>query len=138
MKYRKGFKIQLEEDMSVKTDIKPERRIKYARHGHNLITLAVGGKLTVHAGYASDLASGPTFNTKSTRRGAVFHDAIYELLRQRLLNQEWIITADKMLIDICKDDGMYSWRAWYWYKGLRLANGSAANPDNIKEIFEAP
>lgn len=138
MKYRAGFKVQLEEDESIRTRIYPVRDIRYARHGHILITLTMDGLLTVHAGYASDLASGPTFNTKSSRRGAVFHDALYELMRQELLALEWRVPVDHLLIAVVKIDGMYAWRAWYWTKGLHLADGKHALPENKKPILEAP
>ena len=138
MKYRDGYKIVLEEDLTLQTAIFPDANVRYFRHGHKYITLSVDGLLTVHAGYPSDLASGPTFNTKNTRRGAVGHDGLYELLRQGKIPQVWREQADDELDKWLDEDGMSSFRRWIWAKGLKIANGKAASPDNVKPILIAP
>ena len=131
--YKKGYKIQVFKDISIKTKIKPPKVIR-AR----FITLTKAGTLTVHDGYASDGSSGPTIQTKNTVRGAVFHDALYELMRLELLDQKWRIPADELIRELLLEDGMWEFRAWYWYEGLQLADGKAALPENRKQIFEAP
>ena len=138
MKYRNGYKIVLEEDEHYQTDIYPEQDIYYYRHGHLYVSLNTEGYLIVYAGYPSDLASGPTFNTKNTRRGAVGHDALYELLRQGLLDQKWRVPSDEELDKWLEEDGMSSARRWIWETGLNWADGKDEKQKNIKPILEAP
>lgn len=45
--------------------------------------------------------------------------------------------ADKLLQDICKDDGMSAFRAWYVYKAVRWFAESCAEPTS-DEPHEAP
>lgn len=133
LRYKKGYKLQVYEDLSIKTEIRPPKVIR-AR----FITLTKAGRLTIHDGYASDGSSGPTIQTRNTVRGAVFHDALYELMRLELLDQKWRGPADDLIRELLLEDGMWEFRAWYWYKGLRIADGKAALPKNRKKIFEAP
>ena len=133
MRYKAGYKYQVVEAFSVQTDIHPSDSIhtKY-------ITLYKNGKLKILAGYASDGPSGPTVDTKSFMRGAIIHDALYQLLRMELLDMTWREPADRLLQKLIVEDGMWQIRAWWVYQGLQLAGGDAALPENKKEIFEAP
>ena len=97
-----------------------------------------GGKLIVKCGYAWDGPSGPTIDTKNFMRGSLAHDALYQLMREDLLGIQWRVPSDRYLQELCKEDGMSSFRAWYVYKGLQVADGDAALPENAKELFEAP
>lgn len=77
LKYTEGYKYRTSNSFWCFTNIFPFEEIKLHR-----ITLTVEGLLFVEAGYSSDGASGPTFNTKSCLPGAIgFHDPIYEILR---------------------------------------------------------
>jgi len=133
MKYKKGYKIQVVEDFSVQTEIYPPEDIfdKY-------ITLLKDGWLTIRDGYASDLNSGPTISTKAVKRGSVAHDSLYELMRKKLLSQKWRVPSDEELVKICLEDGAWAYRMKWWFRGLQVADGAAALPENKKKIFEAP
>ena len=83
------------------------------------------GKLSIFCGYAWDGPSGPAIDTKSFMRASLVHDALYQLMREGLLPQTCRKTADKIMRDVAKADGM-SWprRVWtYW--GVRLGAGFA-------------
>jgi hypothetical protein len=133
IKYRSGYKHQLFEDYEVQTDIFPPVDI-YTKH----INLTTEGLLFIKQGYAWDGASGPTFDTKSSMRGSLVHDALYQLMRMGLLAFMWRYVIDKLLQTICVEDGMYRWRAWAWFKAVRWAAGSFALPENKREVHEAP
>ena len=113
--------------------------IRVNRHiSIKFITLSKGGKLTIKSGYAWDGPSGPTIDTNTFMRGSLAHDALYQLMRMGLLGIEWRVPSDRYLQELCIEDGMWRIRAWYIYKGLQVADGDAAMPENIKEILVAP
>ncbi len=131
MKYRKGFKYQLAEDYQIKINICPVDPIKL-----DFISLTSDGMLSILKGYAWDGASGITIDTKSSMRGALVHDALYQLLRMKLINACWRTYADELLRDICIEDGMYKWRANMWYEAVNKLAAFAADPKNTKKIIE--
>ena len=133
MKYKAGFKYQLAEDEVFYTPIRINRHIST-----RFIRLSKGGKLTIKTGYAWDGPSGPTIDTKNFMRGSLSHDALYQLMREGLLGIQWRVPSDRYLQELCLEDGMWQIRAWYVYKGLQVADGDAALPENKKEILEAP
>jgi hypothetical protein len=132
MKYKAGYKYQLHQDESVFTGITPEAQIDGAFY-----TLCTSGLLTVKAGYAWDGPSGPTFDTKSFMRGSLFHDALYQMMGEGKLSVEkWRKLADKVLVDVCKADGMTAIRRAWVYAGVRVGGGSIASSPDI--VLEAP
>lgn len=74
-------------------------------------------------------ASGPTIDTKSSRRGSCVHDALFYLSDKGVFqgNSSKIILgrANKLIYNMCIEDGMFYWRAKGWYKALQFASGSA-------------
>ncbi len=133
IKYTAGYKYQLAEDYSIQTTIKPGKPID-----GEFLGLTVEGLLTIKKGYAWDGPSGPTIDTPSSMRGALVHDALYQLLREEFISQHYRRIADAYLRDICIEDGMWGWRAELWYLGVRDFAMSAANAENEKKIIIAP
>jgi len=133
IKYRAGFKYQLVGNYTVQTSITAGKNIKT-----EFIELSATGLLTVNHGYAWDGPSGPTIDTKTFMAGSLCHDALYQLLRLRLLEQVWREQADKELRKICIESGMNSFRAWYVYHSVKAGGKSAASPESLKVIHTAP
>ncbi len=131
--YKRGYKYQLYCDYDVETAILPEKEIKT-----KYICLSKKGRLYINNGYCWDGPSGITFDTKSFMRGSLVHDALYQLMRNGHLNTSLRDYADRLLQIMCKEDRMYSFRAWYVYTVLKYFGGPAANPKNKKPIFKAP
>ena len=106
--YSSGYKYQIRRDFSVHTEIK----------GFDVdtgfISLTQEGVLVGKSGYAWDGASGPTWDTKNSMRGSCAHDILYQLIRLGLIPKTYKEYADKLLHDLCTEDGMWSWRADYW------------------------
>jgi len=104
------YKYRLDEDYTIKTNI--------LEYDVNLpyISLDPIGYLTIKKGYCWDGASGPTWDTKSCRRGSMLHDACYQLIRMGFIPYSFKEYADTLLHDICIEDGMWQWRAdaWIW------------------------
>jgi len=120
----RGYKYQLLQDYAYQTDIKG-KNIHFS-----LVHLAEDGELMILHGYAWDGPSGPGFDTKNLMRGSLVHDAMYQLLREKLLPEGFRENADRFIRAICIEDGMSKFRAWYIYHGLRIfGKGAATGPD---------
>lgn len=131
MKYRKGYKIQLAEDsMFILSD-----KFRGLKPIHTKFITLVDCVLVVKEGYASDLASGPTWDTENTKVPAVGHDALYELSRLGLIPFELWPEMDEMLIQWLDERDTAKFRQWYWEKGLKWAKGKHAHPKNKKKVY---
>uniref|UniRef100_A0A6M3LNT4 DUF1353 domain-containing protein n=1 Tax=viral metagenome TaxID=1070528 RepID=A0A6M3LNT4_9ZZZZ len=132
--YRSGYKYQLYADY--------QTPLVYVKTDYNIhtdfIVFNKPNMLTVRKGYAWDGASGPAIDTGTILRGALIHDACYQLLRESHLPKGQREMADKELRRICLEDGMWRIRAWWVYHAVRLGAGPHASPYNDREIFTAP
>ncbi len=130
MKYRKGYKYQLVDTIAFPVTNLPTIGIEteYILLGY--------GMLQIKQGYAWDGPSGPTIDTKTYMRAALAHDALYQLIRMGKLPASYRIIADKLLRQMCRDDGMSSFRASYTYWAVRTFGGASAIPGDVKEVFE--
>lgn len=128
--YRKisKYKYQLTRDYSVKTPI-----TGYLL-GNKYVQLDPDGLLTIHEGYAWDGPSGPTIDTDNFMRGSLVHDALYQLMRMDLIPQECRVVADRLLRDICLEDGMSDFRAGYVYEAVREFAANNAKPHEHDEF----
>ena len=132
--YKEGYKYQLTEAYSTDITIKPNNDIDF-----DYIILSSEGIISIKKGYAWDGPSGPTIDTLNFMRGSLVHDALYQLMREQILDKDtYREQADKLLQEMCKEDGMSSIRAWWVYKGLRIGGDSAASPSNKKPVIRAP
>jgi len=134
IKYHDGYKYQLIEDYVIQTTILPLN----GDVDNNYLSLTKDGVLTIKAKYAWDGPSGPTVDTKSTMRGSLVHDALYQLIREKYVAKETRKTADEYIRDICIEDGMNVWRAKSWYYALRKFAGFAAEEKSNKKIMITP
>lgn len=131
--YKKGYKYQLVEGYATTIPIRPDQDIDT-----DYIALTHEGQLQIRKGYAWDGPSGPTIDTLNFMRGSLVHDALYQLMREEKLGHENREPADRLLQQMCRDDGMSSIRAWWVYTGLRIGGDPAADPANRKPIVRAP
>ena len=131
--YRSGYKYQLARPYTVEV---PEM-VGVPGAVTEYISL-VTGVLEIRSGYAWDGPSGPAIDTANFMRGSLVHDALYQLLRARLLPSDCREPADRALQRICREDQMTSVRAWWVYHGVRLGGGPSADPARDKEILAAP
>lgn len=134
--YKKGYKYQIVEEYVVDIPIHPETDIASPT---GYIALTSRGKLTIAKGYAWDGPSGPTIDTLDFMRGSLVHDALYQLMRENLLDKDsYRNPADRLLQSMCIEDGMNRVRAWWVYHGVSLGGDPAADPDNIRPVTRAP
>ena len=123
IRFSAGYKYQLRETYSLVITIKPPEPI-CTRY----IDLFTGGTLVIREGYAWDGPSGPTIDTLSFMRGSLVHDALYQLMREKHLPQSCRPEADRIIRDICRQDGMMSLRAWWVHLGVTYGGGPSADP----------
>ena len=134
IEYKSGYKYQLVEDYMVDTAVKVGRLVMTG-----YLKLASDGVLTISAGYSWDGPSGPTIDTKNFMRGSLVHDALYQLMRNELLDRKkWRGVVDGELRRMCREDGMGRFRAWYVYRAVRRGAARAASSDARKPILTAP
>ena len=87
------------------------------------------GAMLLQPDYRWDGASGLTIDSVSSRRAALAHDACYTMLRQRRLGPSGETErrfADQWLRDLLLEDGMWRFRAAYWYWAVCRFGASAA------------
>jgi hypothetical protein len=92
------------------------------------------GLLEIKKSYAWDGPSGPTIDTPDFMRGALVHDALYQLIRMKALSYRYKAYADLLLKKICLEDGMPTFRAGYVYLAVKLFGGAAARPGSEPPI----
>ena len=132
--YKSGYKYQLVEEYQVEISVTPEKNIQT-----NYIDLTTEGLLTIKNGYAWDGPSGPTIDTPNFMRGSLVHDALYQLMRNKLIDKEkWRKKADGDLKRMCVEDGMSRIRAWGVHEAVHCCGDSAASEGMRKEVKKAP
>jgi hypothetical protein len=133
IKYKAGYKYVIAEDYGCQTSVRPGVLMS-----NDYLSLGAEGFLVVRKGYAFDGASGPAMDTPSFMRGALHHDALYQLMREGLLSDDFRKQADIELRKVCREDGMTKFRAWYVYNAVRMFGSSSAQKDGGRKILIAP
>jgi hypothetical protein len=132
----KGYKYLLMEPYAHETGLTLVHAIKTRGQW---VSMTKNGLIKIKKGYAWDGPSGPTIDTKDFLRGSLVHDALYQLIREKLLPGRTRKKADRLLFDICREDGMNQARADYVYHAVRAFGGRAVRPQPSEPIvIEAP
>ncbi len=132
--YNSGYKYQLKKAYRIDISIIPKSSINT-----DYITLDKKGKLVIKKGYAWDGPSGPTIDTPSFMRGSLIHDVLYQLMRDGYLDhKQYRQSADVILRDICREDGMCCIRVWWVYFFVHLFGNFAVDPSGRRPITFAP
>ena len=119
-----SYKYQLKEDYTETIGIHPEQDIDTS-----YLSLTIEGIITVKEFYAWDGPSGPTIDTKTFLRASLVHDALYQMMRENMLDYQTVRRqADDLLKKMCLEDGMFRFRAWYAHLALRLFGEKNARP----------
>jgi len=78
-------------------------------------------KILIKSSFEWDGPSGGiTLHTTSFMRPSLVHDALYQLISKKIYPLSFRKLADKILKQLCLEDGMPRWRAWYVYWAVRL------------------
>lgn len=132
--YKKGYKYQLHEEYQLQIQITPPVDILT-----DYIDLTAAGLLIIKKGYAWDGPSGPTIDTPNFMRGSLVHDALYQLMRNNLLDRKkWRNPADRLIQQHCKEDGMSRFRAGNVYWAVNKFGKKSASEKRAKKQIKAP
>ncbi len=105
----------------------------YDRDGR--VSLTRGGILSILPGETWDGASGPTKDSKKSKRASLTHDMLYRLMRQGKIPISWRKAADDVFYRLLIEDGMWSIRAKIWYRAVRRFAADFVDRENIAEVF---
>lgn len=83
------------------------------------VSLHIDSSLSIQKGYEWDGATGYP-DVVQIIRASLVHDALYDLIREGVLNKKHRKKADKLFRKICLEDGMGKWQAWRVYSAVRL------------------
>jgi len=127
MKYQriKKYKYKLAENESIQT------RINNMSFEHALFELHKSGELVIFKNYLWDGVSGPAIDTKSTMFGGLIHDALYQAIRLELLPDHFKNHIDVLFYNILKEQGMWSFRAWYYLKMVTMFGRNSCIPGDV-------
>lgn len=133
IRYRDGYQYQLAESYQMPVNIHPPEDIVT-----EWVLLNGEGLLSILRGYAWDGPSGPMPDTPDAMRGSLAHDALYQLMREGHLDARYRDVADKLLREICIEDGMSHPMAELAYQAVHLFGDPYADPASDKPVIEAP
>lgn len=94
------------------------------------------GQYEVSTGFLFS-ANWPAINTDDGKRAACIHDFFYCLMKDGHLDRDYRDDADRLFYNMLIEDGMISFRAWYWYKAVRIG-GDAALDSKVKIKYAPP
>jgi hypothetical protein len=133
--YRRVYKYKLERPYEMATNITPPRRLAV---GGEWVVLETSGHLFIKANYAWDGPSGPTFDSHDFMRGSLVHDALYQLMREGMLDRRHRDTADRLLEALCREDGMHPIKAAQVYFIVKNFGKNRAWPHPLPPLRRAP
>ena len=81
------------------------------------------GKVKVRKGYCWDGPSSPIFDTEDAMRASLFHDVLYQCIKEGDLSDINRRKADIVLRKVLISDGMLKWRRILWYYMVRVFGG---------------
>ena len=124
----KRYKYQLMDAYRIQIDLNPTQDILT-----DYVQLSIDGQLTLTKYYAWDGPSGPTFDTLNFMRGSLVHDGLYQLIREKHLDYDLQEFADQLLKQMCIEDGMSRFRAWYVHKAVSIFGKRSLKKSRKKE-----
>jgi hypothetical protein len=77
----------------------------------DFVELYADGLLLLKPGFCWDGASGLAIDRASNMRGALLHDALYYLIRRGDLPPNYRLSADELMRQAWREDGMWMWLA---------------------------
>lgn len=127
------YKYQLVKDVSVTVSWLRGRHIETA----NGLVSVNDGILSIKANYCWDGSSGLTRDSSSNMRGSLYHDVLYQMLRDGLLKQSLRPKIDELFLAMLKADGMSRLRLRY-FGLIRRLGGLTSKRQDPPETLTAP
>ena len=131
--FKRGYKYQVARDYRIKLAVIPYEPICLP-----FVLMDTAGDTVIKTGYAWNGASGPTLDTRNTMAGSLVHDLLYQLIRLGLIDPKYKAYADRILKEICVEDGMNRIRAACWLWAVKTFGGASCKPDAEPKEEVAP
>jgi len=131
--FKRGYKYQVARDYRIKLAVIPFEPICLP-----FVLMDTSGDTIIKTGYAWNGASGPTVDTRNTMTGSLVHDLLYQLIRLGLIDPKYKAYADRILKEICVEDGMNRIRAACWLWAVKTFGGASCKPDAEPKEEVAP
>ncbi len=131
------YKYELVKSYEIQTELIGFEGIA-TQQGKTRIRINADGLLMIFEGYRWDGASGIARDTLSFMRASLVHDALYHLLRERVLPKQKRKYADRLMKRICLEDGMNPFRAITVFTAVRIGGRRSADHDKPSTIRTAP
>lgn len=128
--YWSGYKYQLRDTVWTQTDILGQTAVI-----PGFVSLTPDGRLTIYKEYAWDGAS-DAVDDGTDMRASLYHDALYQLLRETSLDEKFRTNADLLYRAVCIEDGMSVVRADIQYAALKEF-GIRASKKRQRQVFYA-
>lgn len=128
LKYQGGYRYQLRESYRATTGCGGQAC------ANDFIALGADGELRIRAGYAWDGPSGPAIDwpIAHVMPASLVHDALYQLIREKLLPADYRAAADRELYRQAIASGMWRWRAKLWLMGVsQFGKKHATKPKRV-------
>ena len=126
---RHHWKYQLGEDHVENLPLRPGEAITTP-----FIKLSKNGRLRIKKGYAWDGPQVPIENDSANMRASLVHDVLYQLMRLgKLDHRRDRELADRIFVDMCREDGMAPVRAEWIHNALQDVGGRYARPQQDTE-----
>ena len=124
------YKYELLKDYKIKVDVKIHINTDF-------LTVDNKGNMTIKKGYRWDGCSGPSWDgfvfgvlvNKTNMRAGLVHDALYQLMRMERIPLSYRKYADDLFHKILLQDDMTRWRAWCYWKAVRVSCEKYAKPE---------
>jgi len=97
----------------------------------------VGAILTIKKYWCYDGPSGPAIDTKNFMEPSAVHDALYWLIRWKLIPESYREHADNIMYRLCIDNGMFKIRAKYCLWAVRRFAKSSASEEGKRIIYDS-
>jgi hypothetical protein len=97
----------------------------------------INGQYTIFKGFLFS-ANFPAINTENSRRAACVHDFFYCLIKDECISRDFREPVDKLFYEHLIEDGMASFRAWYWYKAVRVGGDNALDSPVPSKLYAPP
>jgi hypothetical protein len=131
--YAEGYRYQVTKDCRIQTDI-----LGYSID-RPFYSLTPDGVVTAKTGYAWDGASGKlTIQTDSNKRSSLIHDILYQMMRAGELPHACFHPANEELRKISIRDGMFKFRANYYFAAVERFGSAFAAVQPEKEYVCGP
>ena len=125
MKYKSGYRY-VSEDAEIRSVLLPDAQAQYVGISQGILVIA--------ARYAWDGASFTLFKwfgtPKSWLTPSLVHDALYQLIREGLLDRQYREAADRLFREMLIERGVWRIVAWGAYYAVRVGGNFAVRKTN--------